>query len=375
MTLVAPVPRTFVPPQRVARTLLTTAGLGGIVFLLGLVLAPGRAWSGYLIGFTYFVGLAVAGPFFLAVLYLAGARWSSSLRRIPEALTSALPVGLCLGLLLITGTHSLYEWTHDSVVSGDHLLEHKSAWLNEFGFAVRMILYFALWIYLGRRLVRRSSMSDVAGDLRSSAVFMLAFALTFSLACVDWIQSLDPHWFSTMFALRVLSGVGCTGLAVCTVALVSFRRRGTLRDVVTRDVMDDLGKILLGLSLFWAYIWYCQYMIIWYTNIPEETGYYLLRQQGNWGVLAQANLVINFAVPFLALMFRAWRRNGLVLRRIAGWILIGHVLDLFIMIAPPIQGDEPSFGLWELGPIVGILALFTWLMLRALGRSSIVAPG
>lgn len=365
-------------PERLLRGLATTAVLGAIVFLLGNLYEPERVWGGYLMGFAYFVGLALAGPLFLSILYLCDARWSLPLRRIPEAMTAALPVALVLGLGLIMGTSALYEWSHVQVVEEDHLLAHKSSYLNVVGFSIRLVLYFALWIWIGRRVAARSiaggsPVEKRRGTIVISALFMAVLSITFSLASVDWIQSLDPHWFSTMFALRTLSGVGASGVALCILVLVMLRRHGPLREIVTHDRMDDLGKILLALSLFWAYIWYCEYMIIWYSDIPEETGYYLLRRQGAWGTLTPVNMAVNFVVPFLCLMLRAWRRNGTILMRIAGLVLVGHALDLFVMITPPLSGGEVHAGLWELGPLVGALALFLWVLLRALGRAPLVA--
>ena len=237
------------------------------------------------------------------------------------------------------GTHALYEWSHTQVVAQDDLLQHKAPYLNLVGFSLRLAAYFAIWIWVGRKVMGRSSASGAPQerrrrDIALSVLFMATFSVTFSLASVDWIQSLDPHWFSTMFALRTLSGVGAAGLAACTIVLVALRRTGPMRAVVTRDVMDDLGKILLALSLFRAYIWYCEYMIIWYSDIPEETSYYVLRKEGDWGTLMPLNLIVNFAIPFLLLMPRAWRRTGVILMRIAGLVLVGRVLDLYLMIAP-----------------------------------------
>jgi hypothetical protein len=371
------IPTTYEAPPRLLRILLATASAGALVFLCGTMIAPERVWGGYLMGFIYFVGLALAGPLFLSILYLSDARWGRPLRRVPEAMSAALPVSFVLGLGLIMGTHALYEWSHEQVVAEDSLLLHKAPWLNVTGFSIRLVAYFAVWIWIGRKVAWRSSAQGTSlvrrrTDIRVSAAFMAALAFTFSLASLDWVQSLDPHWFSTMFALRTLSGVACAGLALCTILLVVLRRQGPLRDVVTRDVMDDLGKILLALSLFWAYIWYCEYMIIWYSDIPEETGYYLLRSRGGWETLVPVNLVVNFAIPFLALMLRSWRRNGVVLMRIAGVVLIGHALDLYIMIAPPIVGSELRLGLWELGPVIGAVALFGWILLRALSRRALV---
>ena len=367
-------------PDRWSRTLLWTAALGALVFLMGLFVAPERTWGGYLMGYTWFVQLALAGPLFLAIVHLTGARWGYPLRRIPEAMGATLPIALGLGLLLLAGIHSLYEWSHAQVVAEDPLLQHKSAWLFTTGFAVRLVAYFAIWLWLGGKVLRRSLSREAdperrRGDVGTSALYMAVFAVTFSLASVDWLLSLDAHWFSTMYALYVLSGLACAGAAACTIALVWLRRSGALRAVVTRDVLDDLGKVLLGLSLLWAYLWYCQYMIVWYSDLPEETGYYILRRSGDWGPLVPASLVIHFAVPFLALMLRAWRRNGVALVRISVVILIGHALDLFVMIAPPLQPDGPAVGLWELGPVVGALALFAWAMLRGLARAPLSAPG
>lgn len=365
-------------PPRLQRLLLATACVGGLVFVIGTMAAPERVWAGYLMGFTYFVDLALAGPLFLSIVYLSDARWARPLRRVPEAMTAALPAALLLGLLLITGTHVLYEWSHSQVVAADPLLQHKAPYLNLVGFSLRLAIYFAVWIWVGRKVAARSTAAEAEPAQRRrtvavSALFMALLSVTFSLASVDWIQSLEPHWFSTIFALRTLSGLGAAGLALCTVVLVALRRSGTLRDVVTRDVMDDLGKILLGLTIFWAYVWYCEYMIIWYSNIPEETVYFLLRSEGGWATLGRLNLMVNFAVPFLALMLRAWRRSGVALSRIAGWILAGHVLDLFVMIAPPLQGARIHMGLWELGPLIGALALFGWILLRTLSRGPLVA--
>lgn len=378
-TISVPRSLSFQASPLLQRGLLVTAGLGFLIFLIGTLVEPERAWGGYLMGFNYFVGLAIAGPLFLSVIYLCNATWAKPLRVVPEAFTATLPAGLFLGLGLIMGTHALYEWAHPQVVEADALLTHKAPYLNVIGFSVRLVLYFAVWIWVGRKVAARSrSAAAEPGRRRTtllfSALFMASLAVTFSLASVDWVQSLDPHWFSTMFALRTLSGVACSGLALATIVLVALHRTGRLRGVVTDSVKDDLGKLLLGLSLFWAYIWYCEYMIIWYSDIPEETGYYLLRAQGGWETLTPLNLVVNFAVPFLALMLRAWRRNGVVLMRIAGVVLIGRALDLFVMIGPPVMGGELHLGLWEIGPVIGAVALFVWVLLRALSRASAAGP-
>ena len=367
---------------RAQRVLLLVALACAGLFLLGLWREPRRTWGGFLVGFSYFTGLALAGALFLSLATLAGARWFSALRRVPEAMASGLPVALLLGLALVFGVHELYEWSHAAVVAEDPILAGKAGWLNEPAFIARLVVYFALWIALARGMVRASRRRDVSDDpahgralLRNALLFLPVFAVTFSLASVDWIQSLEPHWFSTIFALVTLAGAATSGLAVGIGVTVLLRRRGGLRDAVGAAHLDDLGRLAIGFALFWAYVWYCQYMLIWYTDMPEETPYYALRMQGGWEVLTWASLALNWAIPFFALMPRAARRNPTVLLRIAGVMLAGQAVHLFLLIAPPLMGTQPRIGVWELAPIVGALALFFWVLQRNLAAAPVLPHG
>jgi hypothetical protein len=352
---------------------------GGLVFLVGLLAAPERAWAGFLIGFTYFVSLGLSGVVFIALLTLAGARWWVALRRIPEAMSTALPYGALLALVLIAGVHSLYEWSHASAVASDELLQHKSTWLNVPLFAARLVACFAIWIPLSRRLVqagREPASLDPRAYVRRNLIlacwFVPLFAVTWSLASFDWLMSLEPHWFSTIYALVTLSGLGLAGLAACIVLTVSVRRSGAMRDVISRDHLDDLGKLAIALSLFWVYIRYCQYMLVWYTNMPEETGWYIARGVGVWAVLQPVNVVLNWAVPFFVLMPKQARRNPTIMVRVAAVMLVGHAVDLYLLAGPPILGPDPSSAVWELGPIIGAIALFFLIATRALSKPSAV---
>ena len=365
-----------------AKGLLVAAALGALCFLLGLFLDPERAWAGYLMGFEYFVQLGLAGGLFLSVLTLSSARWATAMRRIPEAMTTSLPVAFVMGILLMGGLSTLYEWSHESVLAMDPVLQAKAVYLNGAFFFGRMVVFFLLWIWLSHAMVSSSRRQDQGHDrqvhmarFRSAALFLPVFAVTFSLASIDWIQSLEPHWFSTIFGLVTLSSLGTSGLAVCMLFVVYLRRRSDLRWFVTEDHLDDLGKVGIGLSLFWVYIWYCQYMLIWYTNMPEETPYYALRMHGHWRVLTWVNLALNWAVPFFVLMPKAARRSGAVLARVAFVMLVGQALNLYIQVAPPLIGSEPVYGIFELGPVVGALALFAWCTLRGLSRAPIVPVG
>ncbi len=369
----------FTPPARLMKILAIVGILGVLVFLGGLILAPHRIWVGYLVAFNYLVGLGMAGGIFLAVATLSGATWANGLRRIPEAMTSSIPLAALLGLGLLFGLHALYEWTHESVVAGDKVLQGKSAYLNVLGFSIRLLVFFAIWIFFLRRLVRISRQTrneEEPGGMRkglvTSALFMIALAITFSLASFDWLMSLEAHWFSTAFALYRLAGVGLTGIAAVTIFAVGLRRTTSFRNIITGSHLQDLGRITLSLSVFWVYIWYCQHMLIWYTNMPEETSYYLLRNEAPWNVLTKANLVLNWLIPFLVLMPRAACRNETVMLRVAVAIMAGQALDLFLQVGPPLMGERPTFGIWEIIPLISALALFFLVTMKSLGTSSSV---
>ncbi len=352
-----------------------TATVCALIFVIGLFAEPQRAWSGFLIGFHALVGLAVAGPMGLAFFHLSGGKWARSLEAVPRAMAAALPAAAALGVVLVFGVHSLFEWSHASAVEGDAILEAKSAYLNVPFFTVRLVAFFVLW-YVGARAVLRAS-SEATGDaadqkrrrLRAAAFFLFLFAPTWSLASIDWLQSLDPHWFSAIYALITISGVAVAGLAACIILIAAV----DTRDQVTEAQYGDLGALLLSFALFWGYIWYCQYLLIWYTNLPEETPWYIARLAGDWGLLTKVACVLCSALPFVLLLFRKLRRSRRALVRIAALVLVGRLVDLLVLAGPPLMGASARLGLWELAPIAGSVALFFLLAIRALRRTAVGA--
>lgn len=372
-------PGRCVASPRAQRVLAGLALSGAAVFVLGLFVAPTRVWVGWLMGFHWLTTLALAGPVFCALLWIASARWSTALRRVPEAMGAALPAAALMGLVLLVGVHGLYEWSHAAVVAQDALLQHKAGWLNLPFFAVRLVLCFALWIFFQRRLVAASRAQDLDGKpshaaslVRTSALFVAVFTVTWSVASFDWLMSLQPHWFSAAFSLDQLGSLGAAGLAAAILLVLHLERAGPLRGVLRDDHLHDLGKLLFSITLFWAYIWYCQYMLIWYTDISEETAYYLARQQGPWWLLVQTTMVLKWAVPFLALMSRKACRSRVVLVRVAGVVLLGHALDLYMQVGPPMMGATPLIGVFEIAPLVALLALFFRQTIRAFAAAPAV---
>ncbi len=218
------------------------------------------------------------------------------------------------------------------------------------------MLYVAAWSLLGGWLVSRSRNQDIqtaltpglTGNVRLSAVFLVVFAVTFSLASADWIMALEPMWFSTMWGVYNFAGMILAALAVVVVLCILLSHPGgALSGVFTTEHLHDLGKLLVGFSCFWMYIWFCQYMLIWYSNIPEETSYFIARTQSAWGPVVVISIVLNWLIPFFVLLPKPAKRSRSVMMKVAVVLLIGRWVDLCLMILPATLGDTPVFGIWE----------------------------
>jgi hypothetical protein len=295
---------------------------------------------------------------------------------------SFLPLSLLLMLLGYFGLHTIYEWTHMAMVLKDPVLIKKVAYLNTPFFLVRLFIYFGIWIFLSKmisHLIGSWNASkypeQVSRITKYSAISLIVFSLTFAFASYDWIMSIEPHWFSTIYSVYTFSGLFVGGIAFITLALIVLRLQGYLLDYVTNDHLHDLGKWMFGMSTFWAYIWFCQYMLIWYSNIPEETQYYILRSQGNWTWLFWSNFVICFGVPFVFLLPRESKRNPLILASVAVVILVGRWVDLYTLVAPKIyehNAVEVIIGPYEIISAISYSALFVFVFLYYLSKKSLV---
>ena len=377
MATLAAQPAAFTATPRTLTLLYRGAAVAAVGFLIGLLFDPRAAWIGYLIGFALLTGLGLAGCLFVAVCHLTGARWAVVLRRLPEAMAGTLPVAALMGLGLLLGMSALYPWAGGH--GTDHALAHKHGWLNGPMFALRLLACFSAWLWLAARLRRGSRAQDqdpaprhARRSLWNSILFFVVFAVTWSVASVDWFQSLEPEWASTIYALVTVSGVITAGLAVVMIAAVRLRDRGPLRGAVRDDHLDDLGKIAIAVSLLWVYLWYCQYMLVWYTNLPEETQYFVVRRRGSLATLQYANVVLNWLIPFCALMPKAARRNGGVVLRVALVMLVGRCVDLYLLVAPPVLPAGSWLSPWLWLPVAGAACLFAARFLAALAQAPLL---
>jgi hypothetical protein len=310
----------------------------GIVFVgaaaaaIGLAGDPLRTWPQLLLNSFYIVSVALGGMVFIALHYLSGAAWSAGIRRVPEAMMAAVPMSAVLMLSLFFGR----DWIYPGRYSGAHAL-----YLGTPFFFGRMALFVILWTIFAV-LMRRTSVRQDADPaplhhqrmVRYSAIFAVVLAVSFSLASFDWIMTLEPHWTSTIFAVYMFAGLLVQAVAAITLSVVLLRDRGHFAGIVNEDHLHDLGRLLFAFSTFWAYIWFSQYLLIWYGNVPEEATYYVRRTGEGWIALFLLNVVVNWVVPFLLLLSRSSKRNPIVLECVAIVLLAGRWLDLYVTVMP-----------------------------------------
>jgi len=337
------------------------------------------AWSSYLIGVFYVLGLGVFGVLWVSILYLCRGVWSVSMRRIPEAMAAWLLPGGVLTMLVAVGGHTLYHWTHVEAVAQDPILSHKAPFLNLPMFYALVGVSLATWVVLAFLMVRNSLRQDEVGGVQLSranttlaAIFAVTFAVTVSVVSFYLIMSLEAHWFSTMFAVLVFTDIVQTGTAFVALIAGYLVLRGGLNGFINENHLHSLGKMVFAMTGFWAYIAFCQYMLIWYGNIPEETVYYMKRCANGWLVPLLILPVLKFAVPFIAMAPRACKRNPRPLMLISGLILIAQFWELYIMVGPAVgHGEHVAHGhppVVEFAITAGFLGLFYLVFDLALRR-------
>jgi Ni/Fe-hydrogenase subunit HybB-like protein len=367
--------------RRTRPYLLALAGVGLLAFLLTLLLSsPERAWANLLLGNYFFLQIALFGTVFVALNYVFNSGWAVVFRRLPEAMSAYLPVGAALMLLLLLGLPQLYLWARPEEVAHHPLLLHKAAYLNVPGFILRLVLAFGVWITFSLLLRGHSQQQDPDGVLKHtrkkqtlSAVFMMLFMATFVFTSVDWLMSLEPEWFSSMFPVYTGAGLLLGGTAALSIGLLYLRRRQAFPGI-TDSHPYELARMLCATSTFWMYIWFSQYMLIYYANIPEESAYYAHRLVGSWSILFVLNPVLNWLIPLVILLPGTARRSPQWLMRAAVIVLIGRWLDIYLMVMPSV-GNTPRIGLPEIFIFAGLLALFVFAVLGAFRSAPPIPAG
>lgn len=388
----------FIIPARLRLTSIVLMVIGIVVILAGAISLLGstgpdahfdktRFWIVLLHNSVFFVLVAVATIFIQAAVALAHGAWMVPYRRVAEAIGANVWVfGLVALIVLfaivfgfqIDGHNPIFHWVHPE---GDALLEHKSPFLNKTTFVVFSLITVILWSYFGKKFQRISLDQQTAPKnatknyfkfMRFSALFLIVYALTqMSVTPWFWVMSIDAHWYSTMFSWYTFASAFVSAMALISLWVVYLKNQGNL-ELVGREHIHDLGKMQFAFSIFWTYTWFCQYMLIWYANIPEETVYFKIRQQGPYSVIWYATFIINFVAPILILMSRPSKRNYFTLNFMGLMILFGHWLDFYIMTMPGPLGAHWHLGWYELGVLAGFSGLMIFAVSRTLAKHDLV---
>jgi hypothetical protein len=295
----------------------------------------------WLVAYLFFLSLALGAAYFVLIQYATQAGWSILLRRTAETVMGTLPLFAVLFLPILAGLSQLYPWT---APADNALLRAKAPYLNVPFFVLRAAIYFAVWSVIGLAWSRASRRQDATGDpaisarlRRWSGPALVALAVTQTFAAIDWILSLAPEWYSTIFGVYFFSGSLVAFLALLALAATGLPAAGLLVGIVNREHLHDVGKLLFGFTCFWAYIAFSQFLLIWYANLPEETVWFLVRLEGSWRDVSVLLALGHFVLPFFFLMPRAVKRNPLTLAVGAAWMLAMHYVDLYWQVMPALH--------------------------------------
>ena len=371
--------------NKAKKVVFSLIGVGLLLTIVGIAMGIGdhhfktRLLTNGLINGFFFFALGLGALFFLALQYATETGWYASVKRVIEAVAGFLPYGMFffgLILLIITfmdGAH-IYLWMDPEVVKEDEIIQGKAAFLNPVFFWIRTVVYFATYFMFLRGFKNRSLLEDQVGgtelhftNYRRGALFLVFFAVFSSTSAWDWLMSIDVHWFSTLFGWYTFAGMWCSTMVVLVLTTLYLKKNGYL-EKVNESHIHDLGKWTFATSFLWSYLWFSQFMLIWYANIGEEVTYYQMRIE-NFKVLYFAMFIINFAFPMLLLMSRDAKRHAGILTIVGLIILAGHWLDVYIMVSAGSLGSNAKIGILEVGMALLLAGSFIYIILNNLTKA------
>ncbi len=340
--------------------------VGLLLVAVSYLVNPMRASFNNVIALMFMTGISVGALILVALEHISGAVWSTPTRRVSEFLSSSIPFVFLLGIPLLFNLHGLFHWTHTDAVKNDVLLQVKAPYLNTGFFIARYIGIFAVLFLFYSIFTRNSQKQDFTKEqnltkknVKISAMFMPIAAIGVSFLAIDWMMSLEPHWYSTIFGIYYITATLLAGLAATTYAVVSLNEKGYLHSSIGQDHYYSFGALLFGITNFWAYIAFSQFLLIWYANIPEETMWFMMRWTGGWKYVTIAMIVIRFAIPYFGLLTAPSKTDPKRLKLVSIIILFAHLFDMYWLIMPT-YSDSAVFSFYEIAfpvLIIGILIL------------------
>jgi len=366
--------------ERVQRSALFVGLLALVISLAGLFMDPAHFWQSYLFAFIFWSGLALGclGVFFLH--NVVGGNWGVAIRRLVESGVQTLPLILVFAIPLFFALGTLYKWT-DAGYRAEHFATgHKAAYLNPTWFIIRTLLYFAIWLFSGLRILKMANEHDRTGDpalfrriKARSAPALLVFVVTTTLAFIDWIMSLEPDWYSTIYGWMYTVGEVLLTFSFLVAVLVLLSKREPFASFLTRQHYHDLGNLMLAFTMLWAYMSFSQFLIIWAENLPDEIPWYVRRFSGGWGYIAWTIAIFHFFVPFFLLLLRFVKKNPARLRTLAVWIIIMHILDVFWIVGPAFRQRGLEIYWTDLVALIGLGGVWLAFFIRNLNARPLLA--
>ncbi|MEX1136966.1 MAG: hypothetical protein WEB89_08695 [Balneolales bacterium] len=364
--------------SNIKKPLFVVGVIGLLISAIGLFTDTQQFFFSYLVSFTFVASISLGALFWVMLQFVTRSNWSVVFRRIPETISRNLYLLPILFIPILFGMEYLYEWLDPQMIAEDELTQHKGPYLNTTFFIIRNAFYFSVWGFLGYKIYKNSTEMDESGDWdidvkqrKLSAPGLLLFAFTVAFASFDWLMSLDWHWFSTMFGVYFFAMSFQAILAVVILLCLYLHRKGLLLNTIKSVHINDLGLLLFGFTVFYAYIAFSQFFLIYYANIPEETMWYYYRLQGTWSFFTYLFLIGRFMVPFILLLSKRAKTNPTLLTVISVGLIVLHFFELH-WIALPVLHDNFSFHWLDVTTIIGLTCIALGLFFRQFGKKSMV---
>jgi hypothetical protein len=353
--------------------------VGLLATVVGYFMDHDQFFHSYLTSFTYFSSIALGALFFVMIQHVTRASYSVIFRRIAETFSANIWIWGIFFIPILMGMHSIYHWTHAEAVAHDPVLQGKEPYLNTTFFIVRQVIYFAIWGFLGRRLYKNSVKMDETGDWGLQTLLRLTsgpgifiFAITLAFASFDWIMSVDPHWYSTIFGVYYFAMSFQLFFAIMMLITFYFKGNGVLDNVIGDANIYDMSVQLFGFTIFYTYIAFSQFLLIYYANIPEETVWFNHRLMDGWQYLAWFVLAARFVIPFIMLIGKRLKTNRAVVTFVTTLIVIAHFVEIYWLIAPNFSEHGIHFSWMDITAFIGLGGVFFGLFFRQLKQNKLI---
>ncbi|MEX0609346.1 MAG: hypothetical protein WEA79_12895 [Balneolaceae bacterium] len=369
----------FPTDSKVPRALFGIGAVGLIASMIGYFLDADQFFFSYLVSFVFFTGIALAALLMVMLHHITRSSWGVLVRRISETFSANLWIWSIFAIPILLGIHNLYHWSHEDAVAADSILQGKSPYLNTTFFVIRQFIYFGIWGFLGYKLHKASVDMDETGDWgitslmrKISAPGIPLFALSVAFASFDWLMSLDPHWFSTMFGVYFFAMFFQAFWPIMILLVFFMQGKGILQNTIQKVHIYDLGAWFFAFTIFYAYIAFCQFLLIYYANLPEETLWYYHRMEGGWKYILYSLLLFRFAVPFLVLLNREAKHNRKILGTMSALVVFVHFAEVYWIAMPVLNAHDIHVSWMDVTTFLGLGGIFFGLFFNRFSKHKMV---